>query len=535
MSECSTSTFNIENVKEFNQHSIKLTIDCDSIIISIRKNLFDIYESTFNYEYFKTLILFKGYETINDIKEFINSFIEQNNIKIEEDTNKNFLKLNLISSIPILPNAELTINKRPKLSEETISLIIEQIEKLTKENENIKCEIKQKNKLNETENLIKIEEMEKKIEEQRIKLINSENINNKLEKKINEIELSNKESKIDELEKKINSIKLELETKINELEKRFNIMKLSKIEKKINHKVQLEKCILEKKLTITADKNSISSVSVFPSGNIVSVSYCKAIKIFDKDFKQIQTILNAHDDNIKYIDIKDENNFVTCSNDKNIKTWIKGEIKFKRNINIKNAHDNIINKVIYYSNNNLISCSSDKTIKIWEQKINNYQLIKTLNHSDYIYSTLLIQNKLVSSGLDGTKIWDLNINIENIKQINYFEKVCCDWVYGLNNIDDDRIIIGTDGIIKIISLNEKKIIKDIKIPFECYAIKTIENKGIFLVGGHSKNIIIFRSDNYEKINEIENAHDDSIKGFFELNDTSIGSFSNDKTITIWSI
>ena len=163
MSECSTSTFNIENVKEFNQHSIKLTIDCDSIIISIRKNLFDIYESTFNYEYFKTLILFKGYETINDIKEFINSFIEQNNIKIEEDINKNFLKLNLISSIPILPNAELTINKRPKLSEETISLIIEQIEKLTKENENIKCEIKQKNKLNETENLIKIEEMEKKL------------------------------------------------------------------------------------------------------------------------------------------------------------------------------------------------------------------------------------------------------------------------------------------------------------------------------------------------------------------------------------
>ena len=87
---------------------------------------------------------------------------------------------------------------------------------------------------------------------------------------------------------------------------------------------------------------------------------------------------------------------MTCSSDKNIKTWIKVNNKFKRNLNILNAHENIINKVIYYSNNKLISCSNDKTIKIWEEKTSNYQLIKTLNHSDYVCSVLLIQDKLIS-------------------------------------------------------------------------------------------------------------------------------------------
>ena len=46
--------------------------------------------------------------------------------------------------------------------------------------------------------------------------------------------------------------------------------------------------------------------------------------------------------------------------------------------------------------------------------------------------------------------------------------------------------------------------------------------------------MIFRSDNYELLNIIKDAHNDSIKGFIELYDDSMGSFSNDKTIVIWS-
>ena len=155
--------------------------------------------------------------------------------------------------------------------------------------------------------------------------------------------------------------------------------------------------------------NFVYSISIFPSGNIISVSSDQSIKIFDINYNLIQNITNAHNNCIIYVDVKDENNFVTCSWDKNIKTWIKNKNRFIINKIIKNAHKDGINKVIYYLNENLISCSHDNTIKIWEKIKNNYQLITILNHSYWVFSILLLKNKniLISSGLDGTKLWNL--------------------------------------------------------------------------------------------------------------------------------
>ena len=102
---------------------------------------------------------------------------------------------------------------------------------------------------------------------------------------------------------------------------------------------------------------------------------------------------------------------------------------------IKNAHEDKINKVIYCSNGNLISCSKDKNIKIWkENNNNNYDNIKILNHSDYVCSLLLFEDKniLISSGGDGTKFWDLN-DYNNINCIKYFKETWCGWHGGYVN------------------------------------------------------------------------------------------------------
>ncbi len=56
-----------------------------------------------------------------------------------------------------------------------------------------------------------------------------------------------------------------------------------------------------------------------------------------------------------------------------------------------------------------------------------------------------------------------------------------------------------------------------------------------MVGGNSKDIKIFRSDNFEFIKEIQNAHEHWINGYVELKDGSVGSYSGDKTIKIWSL
>ena len=347
---------------------------------------------------------------------------------------------------------------------------------------------------------------------------------------------------IDKLINEIKTLKEEnkkLEIRIKNLEKdKININNILKI-----NKIQLTNCNPKKINSIESHTSSINSLSKFPSGNIISVSSDKSIKIYDTNLNIIQNISNAHDNGINYISIKDENNFATCSKDKNIKTWIKKKIigkfkdeySFKLNQIINNAHNDWINKIIYCLDGNLISCSRDKKIKIWEENNNDkYECIKILKHNDWIYSILLLEDKniLISSGGDGIKVWNLK-DYENILEIK--EAIC--WNRNaLERIDEDKIIIGgyDDKILKIISLQEKKIIKQIKNDFECFGICIIQTKGVFLIGGESKEIKIYRSDNYKCIKTIKEAYFGEIYGINELKDGSIAIYGLEKTINIWS-
>ena len=316
--------------------------------------------------------------------------------------------------------------------------------------------------------------------------------------------------------------KKEIEEIIKHLEK-YNI-KQKKYVPKIEYK-------LNKIKTINSYNGFISSISSFPSGNIISVSYDKSIKIFDNNFNLIQIINNAHDSSIFNIDIQNENNFVTCSADNNIKTWIKNNNNFKLNNIIENAHNNTIYKVIYDSKGNLYSCSYDKTVKKWEFNNNKYQNVINLNHNSWVNSILLLENMnlLISTGEGGTRFF----NINNYECIYYIKDAICNNRNALCKIDNDKIIIGAYNFIKIISLKEKKVIKIIDNCFRCWGINVIDDKGIFIIGGKSKVIKVYRNDNFECIQTIENGHKEGINGFCELYDKSIISFSDDKTINLW--
>ena len=67
------------------------------------------------------------------------------------------------------------------------------------------------------------------------------------------------------------------------------------------------------------------------------------------------------------------------------------------------------------------------------------------------------------------------------------------------------------------------------------AICIIENKGIFLTGGMSKDINIFRPDNYDNINKISNAHNEGICGFCLLKNGKIASYSQDQFLKVWEL
>ena len=321
---------------------------------------------------------------------------------------------------------------------------------------------------------------------------------------------------------KLNEEKNELEEKNKQLEAIYNM------------KIKSNSLNLKNNNSFQPHNDRINSISSFPSfGNIISVSNDRSINIYDIDMNIIQTIPNAHDGGINYVEIKDENNFITCSNDKNIKLWIKNNNQYEINKSIIKAHDERINKVIYFSNGNLISCSHDEKIKIWEEINNNYNPLKILSSKGYIYSLLLLEDKniLISSGEYGTIFW----NLEKYNNICNFEQTICVWNEGICKLDEDKIIVSDKGtfLLKIISISKKEIIKTINHPFQCFGIIFIKKKNIFLVGGESKDIRIYRNDNYECIQKIQNAHEDNINGFFELEDGFILSFSWDKTIKLW--
>jgi len=164
--------------------------------------------------------------------------------------------------------------------------------------------------------------------------------------------------------------------------------------KKIKLKNQLTKANLQNTTIIEAHDDYITSISNFPNGNFISLSWDKSIKIFDKLYRTIQHIKNAHNAWVRSVAIENNNFFITCSLDRTIKSWVKIDNKFKIHQIIKDAHNSDINKIILSSNGYLFSCSDDRKIKIWRKKDNNhYENIKCLEHSDKVYSILLIEDK----------------------------------------------------------------------------------------------------------------------------------------------
>ena len=258
---------------EFNQYKIKLSYYMDTIIIQIQ-NDYLFYESNFKLENIQNHKLLVSSLKNNEIIEFINELINQKNIKIEE--NENDLKFILISTLPNYPNAELILNKKNIISNEIIEKLINEIKEVKDDN----------NKLRN-----------------RIELIETKNEN--LNKRIDLIEKENNKRK-----------------NLKAIEKKIKILEGFHFTKN-KYKVKLKKCDLHNINSIKSHNNFINSVSTFPSGNIISVSADKSIKIYDIHLNELQNIQKAHNEGIAYVEIKDENNFITCSKDINIKLNMK--------------------------------------------------------------------------------------------------------------------------------------------------------------------------------------------------------------------
>ena len=537
--------FDVQTIQKiYNEYQIKLEPNMDSLYIQILNfNSYKVYDNNFNLEYLLNNKLLSANYTIIKIIEFINGLIEQKNIKIEEK--KNELKLILISTSPTVSNVELILNQNNIISYELFEKLVNEVKIIQNENKILKKNYDKLYKLSQLfiiiivilnyfifnflyNNIKAINNKIHKLEVYKIKEMN--NYNFSLQDNIVQ-NISNINNELKEYDTKvINSIYQNITFPFHQIDEISNKQNdSSEKELKIKNKTKIN---LKNIHSISSYYKGIRGMSQFPSGNIISVYEDKSIIIYNNNFTIFQIIENAHDDFISYVDIKNDNNFVTSSYDNTIKTWIKKNNIFEINQIIPNAHDSWIRKIIYNSKGDLISCSLDGKIKIWKMD-NNTLNNKTINHLNKLNSILLIEDKniLISSG-NGTKFFDLN----NYQLIISFNDTFCRWNNAIERLDNDTIIVQgyNSNNLKIISISQKKIIKEIIFNNICSVIKSIKNKGLFLIGDWDSNINVYRNDNYTLEQIIKKAHFDKINGIIQLKNDLIVSFSSDNKIKIWS-
>ena len=104
--------------------------------------------------------------------------------------------------------------------------------------------------------------------------------------------------------------------------------------------------------------------------------------------------------------------------------------------------------------------------------------------------------------------------INNNNSINYFQETYCGYNNGLCRLNKNTIIVEIKKGNILILILEKRITKEINNSFLCYSISLIDDKGIFFVG--DKDIIIYKNDNYESIQNIKNTHYYYIKIFIKI-------------------
>ena len=518
--------------KEYNEYQIELIININSSLTIGIKNGVYYYESNFD----ENFIQQQFNSNINKIYNIINELIDKDEIKIEKNKdnlklilnyNNSYKELNIEISFKYIFETLNELNNKIKIKDILIIIIIMMILIFV---------------LNIFLFSLFINNNKKAIN----KIENNKVLNNKmtfLNEKINEIEKYN----ITDIKNKINEIEkyniTDIKNKINEIEK-YNITdinnKITEIILAIENifsslSIQYIKTNLTN-INIIPKSSDINSLSIFLSGNIISV-LDKSLIIYEYIFNSKKT---KNNDYINYIDIYDENNYVSFSDNQSIITWIKNNNnEYSINKITIEAHSERINKVIYYSKEKLISCSDDGLIKIWEFNNDSYTNITTFNHTDIVNSLLLLEdnNILISSGY-GLIFWNLTTK----KSFITFDNIETNSSNSLERIDENRFIIcDSSSKLIIFSISNLKIIKTIEIDFFCDSVKSIQNKGIFLVGGmgynnnndNINNIYVYRSDNYELIQTIENAHNNRIMGFAEINYRLVISYSLDE-LKYWS-
>ena len=120
-------------------------------------------------------------------------------------------------------------------------------------------------------------------------------------------------------------------------------------------------------------------------------------------------------------------------------------------------------------------------------------------------------------------------------------------LYEPEKYDDDKFIVYTNNSLKVVSFKEIKVVKTIDIGFQAYVTKVLEDKGVILVAGCTRNskgyeksvFRLYKKDTFELTKSYDDIQGNSVKGIFILDNGLIATFGDDQDdgfpIKLWSL
>ena len=242
-------------------------------------------------------------------------------------------------------------------------------------------------------------------------------------------------------------------------------------------------------------------------------------------------IIKGNSEGINYICQLDNGKLVSSSFDKSIRIWSLFQTSYQCDCIINKAHIGLIRQVISLSNNRIASCSDDKSIKIWNSDTKNDNLINTLDgHIRSVKSIIRLKGtEVVISGSDDNtlRIWNM-ISYQCETIIN---NVSCCWNHSINQIDNNRLVIGADNLILMVNITRKTI--EYKTEIGSVLSLTILRDGNVLCGCEDGILCHYNTKLNNVTYQKTKAHNDSISGLLSLNEHQFISSSYDKTIKLW--
>ena len=315
---------------------------------------------------------------------------------------------------------------------------------------------------------------------------------------------------------------------VNTMVNYFNNYRIIKYIKKVSN------FSFEKVHTIHTNYN-VNHVMLLKDGRIAACSDTQILIYNKKTYAIDINIQQQHQNHIVYLCQTENKKLISCAI-KEIKIWTIDNLRYTCEITITRTHGARINRMIALSGNRIATCSNDWTIKIYNTN-EPYSLIVTLSqHRLKVNSIVEIphRNQLLSSSEDRMiKIW----NLKTYQIETTIVETCAVRPNGLCILDKNRVIVGSNGLVKILNVNSDLIeqqkffdSKEVEV-FHCFYVL---RDGNILIGGNKGRMYKYKlnSNTIKYKDGLHNENEDFVT-FVYVNEKQFISCTT-RTIKIWS-